>query len=429
MSERKAKTWGVVVAAAVVAFLVGAIAHQAPSLAKLPGSSIKPNPGGGSSSGGTVTSVTATSPFVISSTPTTTPNVTSSGAGLSLLGRSANSTGVLDMITCASDGGVFRRSGTTVACGTIAAATSVTGLATVATSGLASDLTGTLAAGRLPALTGDVTSSAGSATTTIATAAVSLAKMADLATARFVGRTTAGTGVPEALTGTQATAMLDAATTSLPGLMSATDKTYTNYLTGSVGGIGWCLHQWNVAKTVNTQLTDYRCKHFDQAPSGAWPTTNNGAIDGGGMSPGSGAALYIGTVPFQSQKTKQWALSARAKFNGPTSGKISEFCMFNSAGTKSTCWGNLFSVDATHYTIRSVADSTTFGTSTGVADNSIHDFMGIGDETNAKLYVDGSYSGAQAALTAWTADEPVAPAIFNTTSGDAVVSDVFWAWE
>ena len=36
-------------------------------------------------------------------------------------------------------------------------------LATVATSGLASDLTGTLAASQLPAHTGDVTSSAGSA--------------------------------------------------------------------------------------------------------------------------------------------------------------------------------------------------------------------------------------------------------------------------
>lgn len=50
------------------------------------------------------------------------------------------------------------------------------------------------------ALTGDVTASAGSGTTTIATAAVTLAKMADLATDRLIGRDTALTGVPEALT-------------------------------------------------------------------------------------------------------------------------------------------------------------------------------------------------------------------------------------
>lgn len=48
------------------------------------------------------------------------------------------------------------------------AASDVTGLATVATSGSATDLTtGTLPAGRLPALTGDVSSSAGSASVTV----------------------------------------------------------------------------------------------------------------------------------------------------------------------------------------------------------------------------------------------------------------------
>ncbi len=50
------------------------------------------------------------------------------------------------------------------------------------------------------ALTGDVTASAGSNATTIATAAVTLAKMANLATDRLIGRDTTGTGVPEALT-------------------------------------------------------------------------------------------------------------------------------------------------------------------------------------------------------------------------------------
>lgn len=50
------------------------------------------------------------------------------------------------------------------------------------------------------ALTGDVTASADTNTTTIANAAVSLAKMANLATDRLIGRDTAGTGVPEALT-------------------------------------------------------------------------------------------------------------------------------------------------------------------------------------------------------------------------------------
>lgn len=60
-------------------------------------------------------------------------------------------------------------------------------------------------------LTGDVTGSgSGSFATTIATGVVTNAKLADVATATFKGRTTAGTGVPEDLTVTQATALLNA---------------------------------------------------------------------------------------------------------------------------------------------------------------------------------------------------------------------------
>jgi hypothetical protein len=45
------------------------------------------------------------------------------------------------------------------------------------------------------------------------------------ATSRFAGRITAGSGVAEELTGTQATTLLDTATQSLKGLLSSTDKT------------------------------------------------------------------------------------------------------------------------------------------------------------------------------------------------------------
>lgn len=68
---------------------------------------------------------------------------------------------------------------------------------------------GTVAAARMPALTGDVTSSAGSVSTTIANNAVTLAKLADIATASFIGRNTAGTGDPEVLSMSTAKAMLD----------------------------------------------------------------------------------------------------------------------------------------------------------------------------------------------------------------------------
>lgn len=90
--------------------------------------------------------------------------------------------------------------------------------------------TGILAAGRFPALTGDVTSSSGSLATTIANNAVTLAKMAQVATQTFLGRTTAATGNVEALTIAQAKALLDLSNTN------SGDQTIT--LTGDVTGSG-----------------------------------------------------------------------------------------------------------------------------------------------------------------------------------------------
>lgn len=79
------------------------------------------------------------------------------------------------------------------------------------------------------ALTGDVTASAGSGSTTIANDAVTNAKLADVATATIKGRATAGTGDPEDLTGTQATALLDVFTSGAKGLVPASGGGVTKF--------------------------------------------------------------------------------------------------------------------------------------------------------------------------------------------------------
>jgi hypothetical protein len=65
---------------------------------------------------------------------------------------------------------------------------------------------------------------------TVATGGVALAMLANIATATFIGRTTAGTGVPEALTATQATALLNVFSSSLKGLVPASGGGTTNFL-------------------------------------------------------------------------------------------------------------------------------------------------------------------------------------------------------
>lgn len=75
-------------------------------------------------------------------------------------------------------------------------------------------------------LTSDVTGTgAGSFVTTIAAGVVTNAKLANVNTATFKGRVSALAGAPEDLTGTQATTLLDIATTALKGLLSTADKT------------------------------------------------------------------------------------------------------------------------------------------------------------------------------------------------------------
>lgn len=88
-------------------------------------------------------------------------------AALSVIGRSANSVGDPADIAAGTDGFVLRRAGTAL------------GFGTVATAGIAND-------------------------------AVDNTKLANVATATFKGRTTAGTGDPEDLNATQATALLNA---------------------------------------------------------------------------------------------------------------------------------------------------------------------------------------------------------------------------
>jgi len=85
------------------------------------------------------------------------------------------------------------------------------GLAAIATNGSATSLiAGTTPAARMPALTGDVTSTVGTVATTITNDAVTYAKIQNVsATSRLLGRITAGAGDIEELTVAQVLSMLN----------------------------------------------------------------------------------------------------------------------------------------------------------------------------------------------------------------------------
>ncbi len=77
---------------------------------------------------------------------------------------------------------------------------------------------------------GDITVTAAGATWTIDADVVTNAKLANVATATLKGRVAAGTGDPEDLSGSQATALLDVFTSSLKGLSPASGGGTANFL-------------------------------------------------------------------------------------------------------------------------------------------------------------------------------------------------------
>ena len=169
-----------------------------------------------------------------------------SGA-LSVIGRSANSSGdPADISATAASAAVLRESGSTVGFGTVATAgvadnaitdakladMAANSVKANATAGAADPVDLAVGANTVVGRVAGNIVAAQLATAQVADAAVTLAKMADIATARFIGRTTALTGVPEALTTAQATALLDAATATVKGLVPAPPNNTTTFLRG-----------------------------------------------------------------------------------------------------------------------------------------------------------------------------------------------------
>lgn len=136
----------------------------------------------------------------------------------------------------------------------------------------------------IPTLTdwdkGDITLTSSATVWTIDNDVVTNAKLADMASATFKGRTTAGSGDPEDLTATQATALLNQATTGLKGLMSPADKTKLDAIPTWVGTFVWVKCTTSASQTIydnSLDLLNFNTEEYDT--DGFHSTsTNNGRI-------------------------------------------------------------------------------------------------------------------------------------------------------
>jgi hypothetical protein len=158
-------------------------------------------------------------------TITLTGDVTGSGTGSFSATISANAVTFSKLVAATAAGivgataaGNFAQLTPVQAKGVLAlTAADVSGLAAIATSGSASDLgAGTVPAARMPAFTGDVTSSAGTVALTIGTNAVTFSKFVAATAAGIVGATAAGNFAQ--LTSAQAKSVLALTASDISGL-------------------------------------------------------------------------------------------------------------------------------------------------------------------------------------------------------------------
>lgn len=142
-----------------------------------------------------------------------------------IIGRATAGAGVPEALTCTAAGRALLDDADA------AAQRTTLGLATIASSGSAADLSaGILPDARMPNLTGDVTTIEGAVATTIANDAVTNAKLANMAANSIKLNNTGGAADPIDGTAAQATAMLDTFTSGAKGLVPASGGGTTNFL-------------------------------------------------------------------------------------------------------------------------------------------------------------------------------------------------------
>jgi Protein of unknown function (DUF2793) len=187
-------------------------------------------------------------------------------------------------------------------------------------------LTGTNSGDQTITLTGDVTGTGtASFAATIAAGSVTLAKQANVASGVIMGRVTAAAGVQEALTGTQATTLLDTATVAAKGLMSAGDKTKLDGLPASAQPVDGDLTA--LAGLTGTNTIYYRSGADTWSPVsvGANLTFSAGtlAAAGGSGSPGgsttqvqfNNAGAFAGSVNFTWDNANSLLAATKAQFS------------------------------------------------------------------------------------------------------------------
>ena len=231
---------------------------------------------------------------------------------------------------------------------------------TGALTGNATNITGVLGASSFPAMTGDVTNTQGSLSTAIASGAVTLAKMANMATASFIGRNSASTGVPEVLSATTAKTILAITNTDVSGLgtMSTQNAGTVAITGGSASGL--------------TGLT-FTSGNFDQSASAGTFKTGTGAVTLNGVTTlAASKALIITGAAGDPTATNGsiWYDTTANKFKIVENATVKTLCNTTDNGCGTGGGGGISLVQENDVTVSSAATALDFlGTDFIVSDS------------------------------------------------------------
>lgn len=174
--------------------------------------------------------------------------------------------------------------------------------------------------------------------------AVTNAKLANMVTARLKGRTTAGTGDPEDLTGTQVTAMLDQFSSTLKGLAPLSGGGTSNFLRAdgswavpSVGGAA-AIQDVNILVASNDAPTSLKDRANYVCNASADQTEINNAITDAATSPYyTGVQLSGGQFILSSAILMKTGVTLRGVGVGTELKNVSNSATGTGSGTYAAC--------------------------------------------------------------------------------------------
>jgi hypothetical protein len=206
---------------------------------------------------------------------------------------------------------------------------------------------------------------------------------------------------------------VNTATRSVQGAESAADKAYFD----DFNAFKKRVYAVMVADIPGlTGFKGYDLLGANLASAAAAAATNDGFVEGGGLSvPNGSGAWTFGATVFQNVPGGNWAIGWRAKFASPAgAGELAQVGIASTDNANFVVAGTRNSISSTQWSMRFVKAAATTDAVGGTPDTAWHDIVITDDGTTVRMRVDGVVVCSQTTRTNLNSVH-YAPVILNDT--------------